>query len=166
VNSLEKVDFKNYNLSTSFRFGQQIANLAMGVLQYKKHIDRETNISITGRGSNNHLKTKAVLARTNLGLLLKAITHVTGKKKIKHIYFEGNINSYTYADDGASLYDVLNLYNDKHHLIKDKLIGAMKDLDELEEYIEKTEDMQLGMTWSMITFILQTILLLKENWSN
>ena len=28
-------------------------------------------------------------------------------------YFEGNINSYTYADDGASLYDILNLYNGK-----------------------------------------------------
>src|SRR5204863_7862484 len=63
----------------------------------------------------------------------------------KHIYFEGNISSYTYADEGASLYDVLNLYNSKHHLIKDKLIKAMKDIYELEDYIEKTEDVQLGM---------------------
>jgi F-box protein, helicase, 18 len=108
VNSLEKADFKTYNLSTSFRFSQDIANLAMGVLQFKNIIDEYKPISITGRGSGKELKTKAILARTNLGLLLKAIEFATEKKKIKHIYFEGNINSYTYADDGTSLYDVLN----------------------------------------------------------
>jgi F-box protein, helicase, 18 len=61
------------------------------------------------------------------------------------IYFEGNISSYTYADDGASLYDVLNLYNDNRFKIKDPLIKSMKDLYELEEYIEKTGDVQLSM---------------------
>jgi len=145
VNSLEKADFKTYHLSTSFRFSQDIANLAMQVLKYKKHINENQTIQITGKGNSKEIKTKAVLARTNLGLLLKAIEYVTEKKKIKHIYFEGNINSYTYADEGASLYDVLNLYNNKKHLIKDKLIKAMKDLDELEDYIEKTEDVQLAM---------------------
>jgi len=145
VNSLEKADFKTYHLSTSFRFSQDIANLAMDVLKYKKHINEHQIIPITGKGSSKEIKTKAVLARTNLGLLLKAIEYVTEKKKIKYIYFEGNINSYTYADEGASLYDVLNLYNNKKHLIKDKLIKAMKDLDELEDYIEKTEDVQLAM---------------------
>jgi F-box protein, helicase, 18 len=145
VNSLEKADFKTYHLSTSFRFSQDIANLAMEVLKYKKHINEHQIISITGKGNSKEIKTKAVLARTNLGLLLKAIEYVTKKKKIKHIYFEGNINSYTYADEGASLYDVLNLYNNKPHLIKDKLIKAMKDLNELGDYIEKTEDAQLAM---------------------
>ncbi len=145
VNSLEKADFKTYNLSTSFRFSQDIANLAMGVLDFKKIIDKYKPIPITGKGNSKEHKTKAVLARTNLGLLVKAIEYVTEKKKVKHIYFEGNINSYTYADDGASLYDVLNLYNGKHHLIKDKMIKTMKDIVELEDYIEKTEEMQLGM---------------------
>jgi F-box protein, helicase, 18 len=145
VNSLEKADFKTYNLSTSFRFSQDIANLAMGVLQYKKIIDKYEPIPITGKGNSQERKTKAVLARTNLGLLLKAIEYVTEKKKVNHIYFEGNISSYTYADDGTSLYDVLNLYNSKHHLIKDNMIKTMKDLAELEDYIEKTEELQLGM---------------------
>ncbi len=88
---------------------------------------------------------KAVIARTNLGLLLKAIEYVTEKKNVKHVYFEGNFNSYTYADEGASLYDVLNLYNHKPNRIRDALIKNMKDLAELEDYIEKTEDAQLGM---------------------
>jgi F-box protein, helicase, 18 len=145
VNSLAKANFKTYHLSTSFRFSQDIANLAMEVLKFKKYIDEHQTILITGKGNSKEIKTKAVLARTNLGLLLKAIEYVTEKKKVKHIYFEGNINSYTYAEEGASLYDVLNLYNGKHHLIKDKLIKAMQDLNELEDYIEKTEDVQLAM---------------------
>lgn len=145
VNSLEKADFKSYNLSTSFRFSQDIANLAMEVLKWKQHIGKEPQIAITGNGTSGNAKSKAIIARTNLGLLLKAIEYVTEKKEAKNIYFEGNINSYTYADEGASLYDVLNLHNGKHYLIKDKLIKEMKNLEELEDYIEKTEDLQLAM---------------------
>ncbi len=146
VNSLEKADFTTFHLSTSFRFGQPIADLAMRVLEHKKLLGDYQPIPIRGGGGQREtLETKAVLARTNLGLLLKAIQYVTEKKKVERIYFEGNINSYTYADEGASLYDVLNLYNGKRHLIRDKLIGAMGNLEELAEYVEKTEDMQLGM---------------------
>jgi superfamily I DNA/RNA helicase len=147
VNSLEKVDFKTYHLSTSFRFSQHIANLAMEVLKLKNYISEEPikDIPIKGQGETKESKTKAVLARTNLGLLLKAIEYVTEKKKVKQIYFEGNINSYTYADEGASLYDVLNLYNRQHYLIKDAMIKSMRDLAELQDYIDKTEDVQLSM---------------------
>ena len=113
VNSLEKAQFKTFYLSTSFRFSQDIADLAMEVLQWKNHInlDQAENQAtiIKGKGIGKEYKTKAILARTNLGLLLKAIEYVTETKNVKHIYFEGNINSYTYADEGASLYDVLNL---------------------------------------------------------
>ncbi|HZW66820.1 MAG TPA: UvrD-helicase domain-containing protein [Hanamia sp.] len=148
VNSLEKVDFKTLYLSTSFRFAQPIANLAMEILKFKNHISGEPvkDVPIKGQGAVlKESKTKAVLARTNLGLLLKAIEYVTEKKKVKHIYFEGNINSYTYADEGASLYDVLNLYNGRHFQIKDVMIKSMKDLRELQDYIDKTEDVQLRM---------------------
>jgi F-box protein, helicase, 18 len=145
VNSLEKADFKIYQLSTSFRFSQDIANMAASVLKWKNHLSELEPVPITGLGASSEYKVKAMLARTNLGLLLKAIEYVTEKKNIKHIYFEGNINSYTYGDEGASLYDVLNLYNGKYPMIKDKLIKEMKTLYELEDYIEKTEDVQLGM---------------------
>lgn len=145
VNSLEKVGFKTYHLSTSFRFGQDIANLAARILDWKTHIDKHKIVIIKGKGATKKTTSKAVIARTNLSLLLKAIEYVTEKKEVNKIYFEGNINSYTYADEGASLYDVLSLYNGKRSMIKDKLLTAMKDMDELEEYIEKTEDVQLGM---------------------
>lgn len=145
VNSLEKADFTIFHLSTSFRFGQDIADLAMRTLELKKLVGDYQPIPIRGWGKSEATETKAVLARTNLGLLLKAIQYVTEKNKVERIYFEGNINSYTYADEGASLYDVLHLYNGKRYLIRDKLISAMSNLEELVEYVEKTEDMQLGM---------------------
>ena len=145
VNSLEKMDFDGFRLSASFRFPQDIALLASGVLEWKKNLYDFVPVSISGKGIDTREVTKATIARTNLGLLLRAIEYITDNRKVRHIYFEGNINSYTYADDGASLYDVLNLYNNKPDKIRDKLIQSMKDPDELEEYIEKTEDVQLSM---------------------
>ena len=122
VNSLEEADFKTYLLSNSFRFGKDIASLATEVLKLKTHIKDHKTVIINGKGNNRETKLKATLARTNLGLLSEAIKYVIGNKQAKHIYFEGNFNSYTYADEGASLYDVLNLYNEKPKLIRDPLI--------------------------------------------
>ena len=92
VNSLEKADYATFNLTTSFRFSQDIANLAMEVLKLKSHLGEHNPVTITGKGETKTHKTKGVLARTNLGLLVKAIEYVTEKKKVKHIYFEGNNN--------------------------------------------------------------------------
>jgi F-box protein, helicase, 18 len=151
VNSLEKAHFNTLHLSTSFRFEKNIAHLAVAILDWKEYINDDfTSVKIIGKGNHKTKQSKAVIARTNLGLLLKAIEYVTEKKDLKNIYFEGNINSYTYADEGTSLYDVLNLFLGKKHLIKDSLIKMMKDGTELEEYIEKTEDVQLGMMLEIV----------------
>lgn len=145
VNSLEKTQFKDFSLSTSFRFNQEIADLAVNILEWKSYINQNKNFSIIGKGISKKSKTKATITRTNLGLLLKAIEYVTEKELSGKIYFEGNISSYTYAEDGASLYDILNLYNGNRILVRDKLIKKMRNLEELSEYIEKTEDVQLSM---------------------
>jgi F-box protein 18 (helicase) len=150
VNSLEKVDFTTYHLSASFRFGQQIADFAARVLDWKKHISEYQPLTITGKGKAQNSGTQATIARTNLGLLLRAIHYITETRNVGSIYFEGNINSYTYADEGASLYDVLNLSNGRHDMVRDKLVKSMGSLDELEEYIEKTEDMQLSMMLEIV----------------
>jgi F-box protein, helicase, 18 len=139
VNSLEKSGFATFHLSTSFRFGQDIAQLAMDVLKWKAHFSPYTPISITGKGSSESETVKAVLGRTNLGLLLKAIEYVIEQNIVTRIYFEGNINSYTYADDGASLYDVLHLSNGKHFMIRDKLIRSMGSMKELDDYVDIVE---------------------------
>lgn len=145
VNSLEKAHFDLLKLSTSFRYVQDIANLASEILFWKNHLAETAKVSIFGRPKPVKLgNLKATIARTNLGLLLNAIDFITDNPKVKHIYFEGNINSYTYADDGTSLYDVLNLQNGNLDRVNDKVVKSMRNLDELEEYIEKTEDVQLA----------------------
>ncbi len=150
VNSLAKTDFTTFRLSTSFRFPQDIALLASGILSWKSHLFDQEPVPITGKGVDTRGGSKATIARTNLGLLVKAIEYITDNRKVKHIYFEGNISSYTYADDGASLYDVLSLSNKSHDRIRDKLVKSMKDIEELEEYIEKTEDVQLSMMVELV----------------
>lgn len=145
VNSLEKADFKTYSLTNSFRFSQDIADLAMEVLKLKSQLASFKPSPIFGKNISGETGSTAVIGRTNLGLLVNAIEIVTGKKKIKSLYFEGNFNSYTYSEEGASLYDVLNLYNGKHKSIKDNLIKQMRSLSELQNYINKTGDSQLSM---------------------
>lgn len=123
----------------------EVALVANKILNWKKHLKHPTAVKVIGAGKPAEVsRTRATLGRTNLGLLLNAIAQWQ-RGEIKSIYFEGNINSYTFADEGASLYDVLNLYNSKPDKIKDKLIGSMKTMKELEDYIEKTEDTSLGM---------------------
>lgn len=150
VNSLEKADFTTYQLSVSFRFPQAIANLANRVLEYKNILKPQTATPITGLGKGNATQSKAVIARSNLGLLLKAIRYLSDPKAPDKIYFEGNFSSYTYAEDGTSLYDILNLKQGKKFLIRDPLIKAMKDVGELQEYIDKTEDHTLNMMLEIV----------------
>jgi Superfamily I DNA and RNA helicases len=140
INSLLKTDFPFYNLSKSFRFNQDIAATANKILDWKRHLQQPPAIEVQGVGrGKGKIKTRATLARTNLSLLTSAITQWQDKN-IDKVYFEGRMSSYMFADSGASLYDVLNLYNGKPEMVRDKLIAGMKNMDELEDYIEKTEE--------------------------
>ena len=135
VNSIEKLDFRNYNLSTSFRFDENIALLAKHILSTKDGID----VAIHGAGTfNKDKKKKAFLGRTNVGLISKALQEDKAK-----IHFEGNIHSYLRNDNGVSIYDILNLKQGKLDWIKDPVIKNLKTIDKLTEYIEQSGDRQL-----------------------
>jgi hypothetical protein len=150
INSLEKTSFTACQLSSSFRFDQHIATLAAEIILRKNHLEPLAPIDIRGVGTPGEIRTRAVIARTNLGLLLNAINFVTENRRPRLLYFEGNFNSYTYAAEGASLYDVLNLSLGKRKLIRDPLIASLRDIGELEEYIRKTDDSQLGMMLEIV----------------
>ncbi len=152
VNSLQKTSFPTLHLSRSFRFGTEVASLAKHVLGWKKHIQKETEVLVEGVANhdNQAVSSRATIARTNLGLLLRAIDFIE-KHPRKKLWFEGNVHSYTYADEGASLYDILNLYNEEFRRIRDPLIKNMKSLEDLEEYIDKTGDVQLSMMLEIVT---------------
>jgi F-box protein 18 (helicase) len=145
INSLDKVDFTDYYLTKSFRFNNEIAELATTILQTKKHFTEIAPFEIIGLGTGNEAITKVTLARTNVDLLIKAIELTTYKSDIRKVYFEGNINSYTYAEDGGSIYDVLNLYNGYYESIRDNLIKSMQSFEQLIEYANATEDAQMKM---------------------
>ena len=85
VNSLEKAVYKTFNLSTSFRFSQDIADLAMDILSNKDDFAPQKLIKIKGKGAATVSDTKAILARTNLGLLLA----VEGADVLKSTGFVG-----------------------------------------------------------------------------
>ena len=144
VNALSQVDFPTLHLSNSFRFTQEIADLAAHYISWKKHLDKEDCLSIFGKGTPQKRHSRATLARTNLMLLRKAIGLVENRS-IKRLYFEGNLNSYTYGQEGASLYDVLNLYLGKKRRVRDKLIASMPSFEALQGHVDATEDYELGM---------------------
>jgi superfamily I DNA/RNA helicase len=145
INSLERVDFDRLFLTQSFRFRQDIADLAMEVLHLKELLGYTlTNVKITGAGHPRSEKTCAVLARSNIGLLAKAI-EVVFINKVKKVYFEGNINSYIFATEGTSIYDVLNLSLNKKHNIRNEFIRYLNSFDDLKEYVDDTEDRELDL---------------------
>ncbi len=147
INSLQQVrDFPEFPLSASFRLDNELAEFAKEILKWKSHFKNANIIDIKGKGGKDTIKTRATIARTNLKLLIKAIDMVTGYGgEIKKIYFEGNLNSYTYATAGASLYDILNLYEGKNYLIKDELIKSIGSFYDLKDYAEKSEEADLSI---------------------
>jgi F-box protein, helicase, 18 len=144
INALRNVDFPSYSLTTSFRFNDHVARLAMECLGWKRHLGELQPVTIKGVGVNKKIHSRATVARTNLALLKRAID-LMQERSVRKIYFEGNINSYTYAADGASIYDVLNLSLNKRDRIRDPLIASMQSFEQLREYQAATEDMELGM---------------------
>ncbi|MCX6319100.1 MAG: UvrD-helicase domain-containing protein [Bacteroidetes bacterium] len=145
VNSLQQVEYPVFHLSNSFRFDDEVALIANKIIGWKKHLQLPASVKVKGVGEAGELiSTRATLGRTNLSILLNAIAQWQ-HGEIKSVYFEGNISSYTFADEGASLYDILSLYNGKHDKIKDKLIASMKTMKDLDDYIEKTEDTSMKM---------------------
>jgi F-box protein, helicase, 18 len=140
INSLEKVDFPSFQLNQSFRFGKEIAHIANQILAWKKVLCAEAPPLIEGCGTRTKIKTHAILGRSNLALLAQAIKLLIKEKTVKKIWFEGDFNSYTIAEEGSTLYDVLYLFKGQREKIRDKVIAAMKDLAELEEFAKTSGD--------------------------
>ena len=144
-NALKNVPFAQMALNTSFRFGQHTADLAREILRTKVHLFDDPKMRfplIKGLGEAKSIESRAVLGRTNAGLLVESINMVESEE-LKRLYFEGNFSSYTYADEGGSVYDVLNLYLGQRKSIRDPLLKTFKTFPDIEEYAEQTNDAPL-----------------------
>lgn len=145
INALAEVDFEEQVLTNSFRFPQDIADIANDVLARKEHLDYPKSPIIKGLGETRLLTSpsRATLGRTNSGILVSAIDQLIEEKEIKSLYFEGNFETYTYADENGSIWDILNLHQGKKHQIRNNLIRGMKGMTQLKEYAEETNDSSL-----------------------
>lgn len=145
VNSLDKAPFPSFSLTTSFRFRQDIADLAMEALALKRMIGQYQHpVRIVGAGTCVEKNTYAILGRTNLRLLKESIDSILYKGKRK-LYFEGNLESYTYMSEGASLFDVLALRLGQTGKIRSPFIKSFAGFDNLLEYIDAAEDGELRL---------------------
>lgn len=144
-NALEEVDFPLLPLSVSFRLHEKTARLALKVLKLKKLLLPQMPLpALIGAGHHETIQSKAVLARSNLALLKRAMALVRDLKDLSGIYFEGNLASYTYAQ-GTSLFDVLYLYLEQPDKVKNPLFQSFPDFEALEQYAKETDDQELSM---------------------
>lgn len=149
VNSLERVDFRQFDLSASFRFRQEIADLAMKVLSLRGKFGQVPAVKISGVGGSSGTNTRAVIARGNLALLDQAIGAVA-EHKAKQIHFEGNLNTYTYMAEGASLYDVLYLFLGNTSKIRNEFIRSFSDFEMFAEYAEQAGDQEMSLVCKIV----------------
>jgi len=152
VNSMELFDFNQFTLTKSFRFPQSIADLAVAIVDTKRHFMEHPVIKIEGhpRDSNEKVVSRAVIGRTNISLLAEAIALVKSNGKNFKIYFEGHIRSYLFGDEEGSLSDVLNLYSNKREYIKNEIVQRCSDIDELKEYAKRMADSQLTQVIELV----------------
>lgn len=145
INALTEVDFEEKVLTNSFRFPQDIADIANDVLARKEHLEYPESPKIKGLGQTKLITSpnRATLGRTNSGILVSAIEQLIEEKDIKSLYFEGNFETYTYADENGSIWDILNLHQGKKNQIRNNLIRGMKGMTQLKEYAEETNDSPL-----------------------
>ncbi|REE02196.1 UvrD-helicase domain-containing protein [Marinoscillum furvescens] len=137
VNALQKSDFERKVLSTSYRFDRSIGDLAKAILTTKHHMDASANVpDITGAGGGKADGSRATLGRSNLAIIVDAIEQLIEHETIESVYFEGHFNSYTYADEGGSVFDVLNLYLGNRKGIRDPQMKAFQDFSQLEEFVD------------------------------
>lgn len=150
INSLDRVDYKSFNLTQSFRFDNDIASLAMKIISLKQLINGNHKAQIYGIGNGTKLKSKATLARTNYKLLEIAINQIFEEQTVKSVYFEGHISSYKYATRNSILFDVISLYYNKKEKIRDDLIKEMNNFKDLIKYAKRTEDNELSMIIKLV----------------
>lgn len=142
VDALDLVgDSERCYLTQSFRFGPEVANLASTLLQRfkgeKKQLrgfdQLDTRISIE---TPNEKRT--VLARGN-ALIFKASAHESEHTPKTLGYVGGDHRNYRFG-----IYaDVYNLFTKKHDWIKDPVVKAFEEYEEMKEYAEKVQSLEL-----------------------
>lgn len=152
VDAMTMMGFPSLSLSTSFRFGQDIANQGMEVLSQKSLFGLEGgDLKIIGAGGISQGSQIGVIARNNASLLAQAVMDFeNGVTKSAKIGFEGGLKAYTFGGAG-SLHDILWLYCKKPEKIRDPLIKQFGSFGDLVKFVEDVDDRQLKPLVGIVT---------------
>jgi hypothetical protein len=142
INSLEKLDYDTFWLSSSFRFGQRIADVCNKVLQWKEGLALNYEPkNILGLGSNSRLSTKCILSRTNIEILKRVLSEKgDGDGKFS---LSGSFDDLVSIGFGATVEDLYYFLVGDRGRCKSNFLNMFKGGTDLIEYAETVEDMNL-----------------------
>jgi F-box protein 18 (helicase) len=129
MNAMDRIEGTTLALTTSFRFGPEIASVANAILGTFCNEQREIiglNTSRSKSESHCHLH------RTNAGLFDKAVKLLEQKERL---HFVGGVDSYQFG----VISDTWKLYAGLPN-IRDPFLRRFKTFSELEKYNESVED--------------------------
>jgi superfamily I DNA/RNA helicase len=137
MNAMKRMNGERHALTSSFRFGQPIADVANSILNTFKEEDR-TLVGLGGESTviaPQKLYT-AFLHRTNAGLFDRAVDLMqTGAR----IYYVGGIKNYNFD----LILDVWNLMDGNRSSVRDPFTKSFPSLNSLEEYAESVDDKEI-----------------------
>jgi superfamily I DNA/RNA helicase len=143
TNALNKIDLPAYDLSKSFRFGDDFAKVLANDLNKLYELKSSYKLKITGIESTtkigkNHInlsKPFCVIARTTFGLIQQLVHFIHDNKKI---YFEGGYNSYSFMNQ--TVYSIFYLKQKKNDKITIDEIKDFESIYDLEQFAKDTKN--------------------------
>lgn len=138
VNALNKVNFPQYALTGSFRFGEDVARMANYVLRWKKYIGVKGGVECRGLREDAHLVDGGTgyLCRSTVGLFKKMVeVYIESQPKF---FIEGGKQGNKFFASGKLMSDVYFLFAQKKNRISSELIGSFDHISELYEFAKNT----------------------------
>jgi len=143
TNALNKINLPSYDLTKSFRFGDNFAKVLQNNLNSLYEINSSKPLKISGLEKTtligkNHIdfsKPFCVIARSTFGLIQQLVYFIHDKKKI---YFEGGYNSYSFMNQ--TVYSIFYLKQKKNDKITIDEIKDFETINELEQFAKDTKN--------------------------
>ena len=143
TNALNKIDLPSYDLTQSFRFGDNYAKVLQNNLNSLYEINSSKPLKISGLEKTtligkSHIdfsKQFCVIARSTFGLIQQLVYFIHDKKKI---YFEGGYNSYSFMNQ--TVYSIFYLKQKKNDKITIDEIKDFDTINELEQFAKDTKN--------------------------
>lgn len=138
MNAMKHLRSERHSLTTSFRFGEPVAEVANTILGVFKNETQRLKGASLGECSVGRPKTMQTtfLHRTNAGLFDRAVDMMNHGVRI---YYVGGIKNYNFND----ILDVWYLMDDEKRKINDPFIRSFASFGALEDYADIVDDREV-----------------------